>query len=820
MAHSERAESRIDTELAGYRIEALIGRGGMSTVYKAEDLTLGRKVALKLMSDELSSDESFRERFRAEWRLAASIDHPNVIPIHEAGEAAGQLFIAMRYVEGTDLKKLLHEEGALSSERVLALVSQAAAGLDAAHKRGLVHRDVKPSNILIAKDDDEEHVYLADFGLTKAASFPEEAMATITLSGSSDYVSPEQIVEGTPQASSDIYSLGALLYECLTGEVPYPREQELQTLWAHLDEPPPRPSEANPDLPEALDGVIATAMAKEPAERYASGAELVAAAQAALPTRRISRRRLALLALLLTLLIAAAIAVPALLLTGGGEDTAPTGEPTLEITVDTLQRIDPATNELIATVPLDFGVGGIALTDGAAWAIEAEERTYILYRIDLATNTATEATRIVGGPYGPSRGIGGMTELGEIAASSESVWLATSDRAGGTLGGPQESNATLTEFDPQAAGVTTATPLPISPGYRGLEHPLPVGGVAHQSPGPGRVGAIWITSPLEQAVIRVDLAFGQRAAHTILALDTPPVDVAVGEGAVWVTQIGAILRLDPQSGRVTETIPVSFLPSDIAVGEGAVWVASPTDRAVLKIDPVTNQVVAAIEVGDEPRALGVGNGSVWVADTRDEAVSRIDPVSGETLTTIDIGARPSDLAVSPSGIWAAVHPLASEEEPLTEEEYVAALRRLDAWWSPRFWALEADLASQLWNSDWDLVLQNPDEFYSRWPVLMSEFRSGYRGLVDDLTAIIPATTYTADHELLIQFVDARSRQLERLNEAVEAREFAAILEPLYWREGEAVYDLILESFDRGKADDIRRQMSPEFRTISALHITA
>jgi serine/threonine protein kinase len=195
------ADRWIGTELAGYRIESLIGRGGMSTVYRAEDLTLGRKVALKLISPELLEDEEFRERFRAEWRLAASIDHPNVIPIYEAGDYDETLFIAMRYVEGTDLKKRIAEEGGLEPERAVNLVSQVAEGLDAAHNRGLVHRDVKPSNVLIAREGEKEHAYLADFGLTKPASTESSARESIALSGSYGYVSPEQITDGTAGAA-------------------------------------------------------------------------------------------------------------------------------------------------------------------------------------------------------------------------------------------------------------------------------------------------------------------------------------------------------------------------------------------------------------------------------------------------------------------------------------------------------------------------------------------------------------------------------------------------------------------------------------------
>ena len=315
-------DPRLGTTVAGYRIERLLGRGGMGTVYLAEDLALGRKVALKPLSSELSENEAFKERIRLESRLAASIDHANVIPIYEAGQASdGTLFIAMRYVEGADLKQVLRQEGALEPDRAVQLLAQAARGLDAAHARGLIHRDVKPSNVLVATSEgDAEHVYLADFGLTQSASSPEAAKESITLSGSSDYVSPEQIRGTGADRSSDIYALGCMAYECLTGEVPYPRQGEVEVLFAHMNDEPPRASAANPSLPGAVDDVVARAMAKEPGERYGSGAELVDAIRGATtpPQRRLGKRAVALLLGLLAVIIAAAV-VPAVLLTGGSD---------------------------------------------------------------------------------------------------------------------------------------------------------------------------------------------------------------------------------------------------------------------------------------------------------------------------------------------------------------------------------------------------------------------------------------------------------------------------------------------------------------------
>jgi serine/threonine protein kinase len=208
------ANSRIGTELAGYRLEELLGRGGMGVVYRARDLALDRNVALKILSPELAQDERFRERFLIESRLAASIDHPNIIPVYDAGEVAGELYIAMRYVDGSDLKRLL-TQGALPKERAVAIVSQVAAALDAAHERGLVHRDIKPSNVLL---DERGHAYLAGFGLSRRLGEPGAALGAAQSLGTIDYVSPEQIRGDQVDGRADLYSLGCLLHECLSGK--------------------------------------------------------------------------------------------------------------------------------------------------------------------------------------------------------------------------------------------------------------------------------------------------------------------------------------------------------------------------------------------------------------------------------------------------------------------------------------------------------------------------------------------------------------------------------------------------------------------------
>ena len=259
---------------AGYRIESRIGRGGMGVVYRATDLSLDRIVALKVLVDDLAKDEAFRRRFVSESKLAASLDHPHVIPIYAAGESEGMPYIAMRFVGGDDLRAVLRAQGRLEPERTARIVAQVASALDAAHVHDLVHRDVKPANVLVAADD---HVYLTDFGLTKRVSADTEATRTGMVLGTLNYMAPEQIRGQTIGPFTDIYSLGAMTVHLLTGQVPFPIETEEGKLWAHVAEPPPRPSERVPGLGTAFDPIVARAMHKLPEQRYATASEFGAA---------------------------------------------------------------------------------------------------------------------------------------------------------------------------------------------------------------------------------------------------------------------------------------------------------------------------------------------------------------------------------------------------------------------------------------------------------------------------------------------------------------------------------------------------------------
>ena len=274
------------TSLGPYRIEAFLARGSTGEVYRARDERLGRAAALKILPPWLEEDASARERFLAEARAAASLDHPNVLPVYEAGDEGGTLWIAMRLAEGRDLRELLRREGALSPERAVAILAGIAGALDAAHARGILHRDVKPGNVLLAADGSGDHAYLADFGLATVAR-SHGLTRTGEVLGTIDYISPEQ-ARGEPlDARSDVFSLAAVLFECLTGVAPFRRASELASLTARLDGPAPAASSLRSDLPEGLDAVLARGLARDPAERYPSAGALAAAAAAAVGGARL-----------------------------------------------------------------------------------------------------------------------------------------------------------------------------------------------------------------------------------------------------------------------------------------------------------------------------------------------------------------------------------------------------------------------------------------------------------------------------------------------------------------------------------------------------
>jgi YVTN family beta-propeller protein len=591
-------DPRVGTELAGYRLEALIGRGGMGVVYRAYDLALERPVALKILAPELAADERFRERFLRESRLAASIDHPNIVPVYDAGGVAGELYIAMRFVDGNDLRQLL-TDGPLPEKQAAALAAQIAAALDAAHTRGLVHRDVKPSNVLITEDG---HAYLADFGLTRRLSDQAVGFDAGLSLGTPDYVAPEQIEGMEVDGRADEYSLACLLHETLTGRPPFPRSSEAATLFAHLEEAPPSPP--------GLEHVLPKGLAKSPDDRYATCAELVDDARKALGIAEPKRSRWPFVVAALGVAIIAATLIGFFLSRGGGAP-ATTGE---------VVRIDAATGKVTGSIAVGNDPEAIAAGPDGVWVANFADGT--VSKIDPHGSQVT-TIRVNGLPV-------------SLAVGGDVVLVTTAPPA----------NA-LTLIRAQAGSVYDSIPL----------HAATAAATSLVEAGPA---GIWVADKERWTIRRVDPAGGTdfrvRAAERLPLRNGEVNGLAVGRNAVWVVgnyEDRRLWRLDPRTAGIVATIPLSIAPRRVAVGEGAVWVTGEIENAVLRIDPRENRVVARIPVGRGGSGIAVAGGSVWVANEVDGTVSRIDPRTDRAITTIRVGGSPHDLAVSGGVVWLA-----------------------------------------------------------------------------------------------------------------------------------------------------------------------
>ena len=363
------SELRVGDEFAGHRIEAEASAGGMGVVYRATHLLLERTVALKLIAPSLASNPAFRSRFEREWRLLAALDHPNVIDIFEAGEYEGRPYLCMRWVEGGDLAQRLRGTTGLEPKVALDILGQVAAALDAAHERGVVHRDIKPANILL----DDERVWLTDFGAGKDLEGRDTRTATGQWVGTVDYVAPELLDAKTATPRSDVYSLGCVLFEALTGHVPFERENDVATLWAHRFQPPPKSSEVRAGLPSALDDVLRRALAKEPDERQASAGELIRAARAATaerptgqPTRvggeaPPARRGVPIAAAVIAAVLLLAGGIAAGLALGGG-DEPPTATGSAKLKAPFVEKIELGEN--VTTGAVAVGTSFVFVGDG------------------------------------------------------------------------------------------------------------------------------------------------------------------------------------------------------------------------------------------------------------------------------------------------------------------------------------------------------------------------------------------------------------------------------------------------------------------------
>jgi YVTN family beta-propeller protein len=621
------------TTFAGYQIEDVAGSGGMGIVYKATQIALGRRVALKLIAADLARDASFRERFKREWLTAASIDHPNVIPLYEAGEADEHLFIAMRYVEGLDLAALIAREPSFDPARAVNIVAQIASALDAAHKKGLVHRDVKPANILIASQDD--HVYLTDFGLTKSATSQSALTKTGMFVGSLDYTAPEQIRGEAADPRTDVYSLGCVLYQALTALLPYDRDSDVAKMYAHLNEEPPSVTAARPGAPAGLDAVVARAMAKEPADRYQTAGELGRAALAALQgelpeTPRESpwprRKKIALATALPTVLVAglAAAGLAAAGVFGGGDEPvaqAPTATPTATAqakataTPTATATAAPAGDpHAVATIKVGKGPGGIAVSAGRVFVADREAGA--LSVIDGDTNKVTATAEAGKSPDG-------------VVAGKDVVWMT------------DPATNTVQRLEARDQLVPTAN-IKVGAGPEGIS-------LGKQ--------LVWVANRKDGTVNRIDRASPSLVGSPI-GVGNLPTGIFVGRRTVWVTNNadGTVTRIDPSTAQVLgDPIGVGKDPRGVIEDGDSVWIANAGDDTVTRIDRKTAEVVGdPIKVGDNPREIAVGLGFVWVANQNDNTVTRIDPVTGKVAgASIPVGNRPSDVAVGGGAVWVA-----------------------------------------------------------------------------------------------------------------------------------------------------------------------
>ena len=522
-------------------------------------------------------------------------------------------------------RKLLRE-GALDPARTISLFEQIAEALDAAHEKGLVHRDVKPSNVLIAVAAGKEHCYLADFGLTKRTGSLSGVSAPGDVVGTLEYVAPEQITGDDVDARADVYSLACVLYECLTGQSPFPRATDVALLWAHVHEEPRRASEVRPELPSAVDGVLGRALAKEPDRRYGTAGELVAAARSSLglveaaPAPANRRLQWIFGAVVLALATAAALGFLLTRDSGGLSSVAP----------NSVGVIDAATNELVAEVPVGLDPGAVAFGGGAVWAANVEDET--VSRIDPADTTARPRTIPVGG------------YPADVTVDAGTVWVALGALAELVRINPEQNQA--------------ASPVSALGGGTACTGP-PTASLAIEA------GAIWFLC--EQELGRFDLGTGKgRAVGYESGISSSPssvlpafADVVYGLDSLWVVDrnTNTIIELDPVTIQKQRTINVGREPVAIALGSDSLWVANFGDDTVTRVQipgPGQTPTLTHIPVGDGPVDVAVGEGAVWVANSLDRSVSRIDSETNDVEKTIAVGNEPQRLTTGNGRVWFTV----------------------------------------------------------------------------------------------------------------------------------------------------------------------
>jgi serine/threonine-protein kinase len=684
--------------IAGYRIEALLGQGSMGTVYSALDVSLERRVALKVITPELSRDERFRERFLRESKLAASLEHPHIVPIHSAGEADGVLYLAMRFVEGRDLAELLKSLGRLDPERAIAILRQVASALDAAHARGLVHRDVKPANILISQPGSpHEHAYLCDFGLAKHTSTVSSLTGSRAILGTVDYLAPEQIEGKHVDGRVDVYALGCVLYECLTGDPPYERDNEIASLVAHVNDPPPTISDRRPELPEALGDVVAAALAKERDLRYPTCGDLVEAAQAALrgdapaaPEARIAAPGIR------TFLFADIRGYTSYTREHGDEAGAALARQFAAVVERLAPRHTGTMQELRgdeALVVFDSARRALGFALDLQRTVEGEQ----LPRPVGVGLDAGEAVPIEGGYRG-----GALNRAARLCALARPGEVLASD-AVRELAGPTEGVTfgfrrveRLKGFD-KPVGVVEIHPAERAP-RRELARKLK------------RVA--FGASPRKRLAVFAAVAAG--AAGLTIGLVTVLGNPAKLPAAKSIVALGAA------TGKIVRSIDAGGEFQQIVTGDGALYGLDLDGGLIATIDPATGTIVdraAAPDLKPSQVAPAVAYGSIWAADSRGTRLLRIDPRSPAAAVRIALPVPKADpnaaqqaegIAVTKNGIWVTygAPQRIARIDPLTNR--VVFSRKLEG--ATRFqgsmlatdgetlWAVERD-AHHIWRLD-------------------------------------------------------------------------------------------------------------------------
>ncbi|MGH2742754.1 MAG: protein kinase domain-containing protein [Thermoleophilaceae bacterium] len=596
--------------VAGCRVEAVVGRGGMGVVYRATQLSLERPVALKAIAPELAGDPTFRERFKRESRIAASIEHPNVIPVYEAGEGEGVLYLIMRYVEGTDLRALIDAEGGLAPERATRIVAQVAAALAAAHRRDLIHRDVKPANVLIDAGGERDHAYLTDFGIARHAAATSGLTRTGSVIGTLDYLAPERIQDQGGDGRSDVYALGCVLFEALTGTLPYARDNDVAKMYAHLSAPVPSARSLTPGVPEELDSLARRAMSKDPDERFATAGEMAEALTDTLPARPVRV------------------------------------EPAPEAAVAETQPAPPEAEPARPALPLGISEE-ISLAAETAEELPAAERRAEPEGRQIATASATAQPLGVGGPRAPSRRRGLLFAVVGAAVAATAVVLVLSLSGGES---PDEGSP----------GPGAADGSPAQGGEPAKERPLAfrLAGAVPLDAGPDGIavdsGTVWVANKREGQVVPVDE--GSRTTLEPITVGPNPDSIAVGFGSVWVTNTDGdnVNRIDPTSRSVTRTIDVGDGPEGIAVSENAVWVANGLGGSVTRI-PADRGRPETVGVGAGPVQIAVtGDDRVWVTLADAERVVELDGGSGEPIGRgVRVPGQPRGIAFDGKRLWVA-----------------------------------------------------------------------------------------------------------------------------------------------------------------------